>query len=176
VYATYYDITVEAALRVLQDADQTEDAAQTVFVRLYAIWAEARSRPLGRAWFTTAGHHAAVSMRRSQSRTHQANDAASVAATVDPQRPDTLLEAKELRLSLQRAVTDLPTRCRAVARMCLLDGYTHREAATELDVSVKAVEKQAARARRLLRVNNNLAPDKFPGGGRGQTRYRNRYG
>jgi len=50
---------------------------------------------------------------------------------------------------LAHAIADLPPRCRAVMSLIVFDGLTHPEVAERLGI-VAAVEKQAARGRRLL--------------------------
>jgi RNA polymerase sigma factor (sigma-70 family) len=52
---------------------------------------------------------------------------------------------------LERMIERLPRRCAVVCRLVYLEELTHSEAARALGMSVKAVEKQVARARRRLR-------------------------
>lgn len=59
--------------------------------------------------------------------------------------------ADEFEVHLQQAVSDLPERCRTVFLMSKLDEMTNKQIAGNLDISVKAVEKQMTKAYKLLR-------------------------
>jgi RNA polymerase sigma-70 factor (ECF subfamily) len=55
------------------------------------------------------------------------------------------------RNRLLQAVAALPERCREVFVMCKFDGYTHREIAEKLGISVSTVEKHLVKGLRLCR-------------------------
>jgi RNA polymerase sigma-70 factor (ECF subfamily) len=64
-----------------------------------------------------------------------------------------LVMARQEWAATEAAISRLPPGCRAVLLLCRLQGCTHREAAARLGLSHKTVEKQHARALRLLRVS-----------------------
>lgn len=55
------------------------------------------------------------------------------------------------RNRLLHAVAALPDRCREVFVMCKFDGYSHREIAEKLGISVSTVEKHLVKGLRLCR-------------------------
>jgi RNA polymerase sigma-70 factor (ECF subfamily) len=57
-----------------------------------------------------------------------------------------------LRLDLDRAVASLPPRARAVLVLFDIEGWSHDEIATSLDMAVGSSKAQLHRARRLLRM------------------------
>jgi RNA polymerase sigma-70 factor (ECF subfamily) len=56
--------------------------------------------------------------------------------------PSELLENKELAIVLNKALTDLPEKCRIIFTMKKMGECTNKEIARKLDISVKTVEAQ----------------------------------
>ena len=65
---------------------------------------------------------------------------------------DSAGHATALSLDLQQAVDSLPPRARAVLVLYDIEGWTHEEIATALDMAVGTSKAQLHRARRLLRA------------------------
>ena len=63
---------------------------------------------------------------------------------------------------LERAIAGLPEGCRAVLLLRKVDLLSHREIADKLGIAVSTVEKQHARALRLLRAALPGDPDPTP--------------
>lgn len=62
-----------------------------------------------------------------------------------------LLE-EEMMTRLDRAISQLPPRCREVYRLSREEGLSNREIASRLGISLKAVERQMTRALKSIRV------------------------
>lgn len=167
LYRRWWHVTVEGASHVLiLDAD-AQDAAQSVFARLWASgeWSGVQDPE---RFFWQAGYNAALSaVRRQRRRPTMPLSEALVRAAPDPSALDHLLEQESRARALQ-VISHLPQRCRLVCAMVFLDGLTHREAAAKLGVSVGAIEKQVARGRRHLRQivgSAGAGPSTFVDGG-----------
>lgn len=65
--------------------------------------------------------------------------------------PEYLAEIKERLFHLQRIIDNLPSKCRQVFWMFHVDGFSHKEIAAKLDVSVNMVERHIIRAMLDLR-------------------------
>ncbi len=63
-----------------------------------------------------------------------------------------ILIEKELEDQFQEIVNDLPERCREVFILSRVNGMKNREIAMELNLSLKAIEKQITYALRILRA------------------------
>ena len=63
------------------------------------------------------------------------------------------LEFTELETLIQKAINDLPEKCRQVFVMSRFDGKMNKEIACELNISVKAVEANMTRALKALRIS-----------------------
>jgi RNA polymerase sigma-70 factor, ECF subfamily len=59
----------------------------------------------------------------------------------------------ELELKIDTAIESLPPQCRNVFEMSRLKGLKNREIATELNISIKVVEKHISKALIILREN-----------------------
>ncbi|MCK5367631.1 MAG: sigma-70 family RNA polymerase sigma factor, partial [Cyclobacteriaceae bacterium] len=61
------------------------------------------------------------------------------------------LESSEAESRINRALDDLPDKCREIFLMNRFDGLKYREIAKKLDISIKTVETQMSRALKTLR-------------------------
>ena len=66
--------------------------------------------------------------------------------------PDSAGHTTALAMDLERAVATLPPRARAVLVLYDVEGWTHEEIATGLDMAVGTSKAQLHRARGLLRA------------------------
>jgi len=77
--------------------------------------------------------------------------------------PDEIVESEELRSRIRLAIDGLPQSQRETVYLFYLDGLTHREAATELDITVNAVKARLHQARSNLgSVLIDLQPKEAP--------------
>ena len=67
-----------------------------------------------------------------------------------------MLENQDLQRLINAAVEALPERCRIVFTLCRLEGKSHKEIATQLQISTKTVENQMTKA--LLSLRRRLQP------------------
>jgi RNA polymerase sigma-70 factor (ECF subfamily) len=65
--------------------------------------------------------------------------------------PDETIDQKELREELNKAINDLPDKCREIFAMSRFDQLKYSEIADILGISVKTVETQMGRALKKLR-------------------------
>lgn len=76
----------------------------------------------------------------------------SESSRIDYLEPDQMLIARELNTYLQKAIEELPERCRTIFRMVREDELTYKEVAQLLDVSPKTVENQMSIALKKLKL------------------------
>lgn len=147
------------ARRMLGDAQEAEDVAQEVFLR---VWREApRWRP-GGAKFATWMHRVALNLcydrlrrRRETTDPDAGMDIADSAASAPEQ-----IWARQRHARVQSALHALPERQRAAITLCHYQEMSNIEAAAVLEVSVHALESLLARGRRALKASlSDLAGD-----------------
>jgi RNA polymerase sigma-70 factor (ECF subfamily) len=133
--------------RLLGNAGEAEEVAQDAYLRIYQKPAQKPEALL----YTTARRLAINRLRR-----RQISPVAPTDATVDtarstaPSVPSQVSARQEWDL-LREAIDDLPPGCRQVLLLRKVELLSHREISERLGIAISTVEKQHARALRLLR-------------------------
>lgn len=140
------------AFRLLGNQKDTEDITQEVFLRLWTNaekWKAEKSKLT--TWLHRITHNLCIDYLRKHGRM-QTQD------SFDDEVDDSLNENKEstdesndkLRL-IREAVSALPENQRSALSLCHYQGFSNKEAAAIMNISVKALESAIARAKRSLR-------------------------
>lgn len=137
------------ALRMTGSRADAQDVVQDVFLRL---WQRPDAWRPGQAQFSTWLYRVVVNRCLDLKRRPKGTDLDSVE---EPQAPDanaedSLLDAERSR-ALDSAVNQLPERQRAAIVLTYTAGLRNAEAASAMDISVKAFEALLVRAKRELR-------------------------
>lgn len=145
----HLDRAYAVALRMTGSRADAEDVVQEVFLRL---WQRPDAWRPGQAQFSTWLYRVVVNRCLDLKRRPKAGALDAIAEPQDP-RPDA--EADLVAAARQRAVNDaveaLPERQRAAIALTYTAGLKNTEAASALDISVKAFEALLVRAKRELR-------------------------
>lgn len=137
------------ALRLSGSAADADDLAQETFVR---VWLKARSYKPGTVKVTTWIHRIAHNLWIDEFRKRRRTANAAFEHMPDPAPgQDTLQADREDLARLQLALNGLPERQRSAIVLCQIQGFSNQEAATIINVSVRALESLLARARRSLK-------------------------
>lgn len=150
-FRAFYDAWqpfVVLVARASVDDDVAQDLAQRIFARLWRSgeWRELRS----------PGHYLRRAVRNeiiswSRRRTFLLLSTLSDLQLAHPSGgAEERLLAAEARANLITLVERLPPRCSQAMILRYFHGLSHREIAEEMDIGIKAVEKQMARGRRYL--------------------------
>ncbi len=75
--------------------------------------------------------------------------------------PETLLIRKEIKDSIYRIIEAMPMQAGLVFRLHKMEGFTYKEIAETLDLSVKTVENHMGRALRFFKDVLSTNPDLF---------------
>ena len=141
----------------LGNSAAAEDVYQELFLRLRAAQLPAEIRD-ARSFIYKAAYNLANEHSRANRR-QQARDANWVDHTTRKVGADTVaresaaddaLDAKQRLDTVAACIAELPPRCREVFTLCRLRGQSHREVATALGISTKAVEKHITTALKYL--------------------------
>jgi RNA polymerase sigma factor (sigma-70 family) len=147
--------------RLLGNAAEAQDVAHDAYLRVYPVVArEKATRP--RALLYLTARRLAINRLKRRSISPIARDAAETesAPATSPGVAQQIIARQELTL-LEQAIAGLPDGCRTVLLLRKVELLSHREIADRLGIAVSTVEKQHARALRLLRAA--LPGDMVPG-------------
>lgn len=147
----YLPAVTRCAAHMLGDPAEAEDVAQDTFLRLHRKLASWEGGEDGlSSWLHRVAVNLSIDRHRTPARPGSLADIGEVAEPADLDGP---LDRKR---HIEAALAGLPERQRAAVVLVHYQGFSGREAASALDVSVEALESLLARARRTLR--NTLAP------------------
>jgi RNA polymerase sigma factor (sigma-70 family) len=157
-FASFYQATLAPLRRylgrILGNRAEAQDVAHDAYSRVYrAMETDQVNQPQG-LLYTTARHLAINQLRRRDRSPVQPAEAEIIA--LSPAQSPAVEDIVAARLQLadvKAAIARLPLGCRTVLLLCQFEGLTHPQVAARLGISRKTVEKQHARALRLLRAS-----------------------
>jgi RNA polymerase sigma-70 factor (ECF subfamily) len=152
LFRTHYSAVAGFAYSYVQARDQAEEIAQTVFIALWDRRDKLDIKQTLRAYLLASVRNQALN-RSARARVEQRWYESTLHDTeqYDVQPADEALIAAELTEQVRAAIAELPPGCRRVLQLRWYDQLSHAEIADVLSISVKGVENQLARAKRLLR-------------------------
>jgi RNA polymerase sigma-70 factor (ECF subfamily) len=155
-------LAVESALkkylrRFLAQQQDIEDIVQDVFVRAYESESTQEVRSPKSFLFRIARN---IALNEVSRKSHQlmiyVGDVADLDVIDDKCTGLQALELQQRLAILNKAIAELPSQCQRVLVMRKIYGYTHKEVAECLNISVKTVEKHLTKG--LHRCQQALTP------------------
>lgn len=148
--------------RLLGSATEAQDVAHDAYVRVYPTVTQ-QPTPHPEALLYTTARRLAINRLKRRSISPIAPDGTAVetAASTTPGVAQEVIARQEVEL-LERAIAELPEGCRAVLLLRKVELLSHREIADRLGIAISTVEKQHARALRLLRLALTSSLDRNP--------------
>jgi RNA polymerase sigma-70 factor (ECF subfamily) len=151
IYLKFFNGLSNYAFSILKDKDSAKDVVQEVFLDLWRKRKELQIKTSIDAYLLRSVKFKSIDYIRKASTKQQY--AASVSAQAidysDQLYDEDDLEERKQRISY--AIAQLPPKCRKAFLMSRLQGFTYKEIAQEMNVSVKTIENQISRAFKLLR-------------------------
>jgi RNA polymerase sigma factor (sigma-70 family) len=149
LYQEWRHVVWAAARLLLPCDDDADDAVERVFLRMLRRPNRVPKAGLNNAYFRRAGRNEALLLQRGRQRELSIHEEILETIPARAPLPDDLLHIKEVGKRLEGLVDALPPRCAGIMKL-RLEGASNPEIAQALGISVRAVEKQAARGRHLL--------------------------
>ena len=155
-FTTLYQATVNPLrrylARLLGNTTEAQDIAHDAYLRLYpTLKSQSAENPEALLYVTARRLAINRLKRRSISPIHPGEANYESAASASPSVEQEVMARQELTL-LEAAIAELPAGCRAVLLLRKVELLSHREIADRLGIAISTVEKQHARALRLLRA------------------------
>jgi RNA polymerase sigma factor (sigma-70 family) len=162
-FAGFYRATVTPLrrylARLLGNSTEAQDVAHDAYLRVYPKVEDASAQNPEAVLYTTARHLAFNQLKRRRIAPFAPGVTdPETAASPQPGVAQQVMARQELH-SLEQAIAQLPTGCRAVLLLRKLELLSHREIAQRLGIAISTVEKQHARALRLLRAALTVESD-----------------
>jgi len=158
LYIAHYESLCYYAQRFVLDLETSREIVQDVFVR---IW-EKRATLLGEESLKSYLYksvrnkcldylkHLNIEYEYEKKRISEMQEPGSDSSNMEDQPLDGLI-TEELRNAIQRAIENLPEKCREIFELSRYEGLKYREISEELKISVKTVETQMYRAIKSLK-------------------------
>jgi RNA polymerase sigma-70 factor (ECF subfamily) len=157
-FASFYRATLMPLRRYLArmvgDPGDAEDLAHDAYVRIYgSMDVESVGQPKAYL-FTTARRLALNQIKRRKIAPVHASDGLKIIEFAEAGGPgvEQVVMARQEWARLEAAIEELPTGCRTVLLLRKRDQLSHEKIGLQLGIAVSTVEKQHARALRLLRA------------------------
>ena len=159
VISRYSPVLFRVALRRLRNVEDAEDAVQDALLSAYKHIGQFEGRSQLSTWLTTIVTNVSLMKLRRCSRhetlsldQNHENDGAVFASELMDVRPnpETICAQAEMDETLRRALRELSPKQRSAIQMCELDGFSTREAANALGISMNTLKSRVSRARATL--------------------------
>lgn len=155
IFRDWYARLVLIADRIVGERQVAEDLAQEVFLELWRRRETLALETTVHAYLLQSVRNRALNhLRHVQVRRRSAAEVVEMSGSSIPADAETV--AGELAVAIEHAMLALTPRCREVFQLSRERGFKYSEIATQLGVSVKAVEAQMGKALRTMR--EHLAP------------------
>ncbi|HLB82917.1 MAG TPA: RNA polymerase sigma-70 factor [Gemmatimonadales bacterium] len=155
-FQAYYVELCEYVLRFVGSAEAAQDLVQDLFLRLWDSRGPRDVTRLTRPYLYVAARNRALKYLRHRRVVTTWIARAACEDTPPSDTPEDLCLCAELDDVVQRAIAQLPARCRAVFMLRRREQLSYREIATRLGVSLGTVKSQMWRA--TLRLRAKLGP------------------
>jgi RNA polymerase sigma-70 factor (family 1) len=144
LYQRYFGKVYAMALKYLPNVFQAQDIVQEVFGRVWLNRAQLPTIQSFEAWLITITRNLLINELRKM---HPAGS-----QPVAPADPHAILEYRQLEQLLLQAVNKLSNRQREVYRLSRVEGYSHKEIAAQLGISVDVSREHLSKALHNIRA------------------------
>jgi RNA polymerase sigma-70 factor (ECF subfamily) len=150
VFKVYHSLLCSTVFRIVQDREIAKDIVQDVFIR---FWNKHESLPQDlnlKAYLRRAAINGALNHLRKIKRIPQGSleDWEIIA---EPQQIENILYTNDLEMAINITIDKLPSVCRTVFMLSRFDEMSNSEIASQLEISLKSVEKHITKALKSLR-------------------------
>ncbi|MCH5599585.1 RNA polymerase sigma-70 factor [Niabella ginsengisoli] len=151
-YKSVFDLHYEAlygyACSMLKAETYVDDILQNIFIKLWQSKEKIKPETVKSYLYTSVRNECLNHIKHKGVQATYAQTTMMAGSTSDHNNQT---EQKELHEKIQYLVNQLPEKCAAVFYLCRQSGFSYKEVAEALDISVKTVENQMSKALKFLR-------------------------
>ena len=149
IFDRYYPFVSFAIYRLVPDSGVAEDIAQEVFME---IWKRRHSLQIStsfKAYLRRSAVNRSLNFLRDKKHRYHVEITDAQYELQTPENPT--LEINELQQHIDKAIRELPERCRRAFTLSRYEEMSYQEIANDMNISIKTVENQIVKALKLLR-------------------------
>lgn len=145
IFSHFYIPLFQFAVSIVKHHEPAEEIVEDVFIRIWDNRERIQAISNLRSYLYVAVRHRCLNhvARRGASDSYELDQLDVVCAELVPS-PEDLMVASELLQRVNRAIQELPPKCRIVYKLVKEDGLTYREAGEILNVSPRTIENHIA--------------------------------
>ena len=144
----YFEKLFGYAFTIVKDNAEAKDIVQSAFVKLWEKRNEVNWPVAVQSYLYTTVYRLSLNTIRNR-KIREGHHKQIIPMQKGEQR--NIAEEKEKSVRIQKAIDELPPRCKEVFYMSRMEGKKYAAIAVELDISVKTVEVQIGKALKFLR-------------------------
>jgi RNA polymerase sigma factor (sigma-70 family) len=157
LYELYYSYAMSVCIRYSRTREEAREILNDGFMKVFTSLRMRDERHQFKSWLRKIMIHAAIDHYRKHSKHYLLDEREDAARWLPSPNADTIGNISHAELISM--IQQLPPGYRAVFNLYVIDGYTHEEIASQLDISVGTSKSNLFKAREYLKVvlkNNNV--------------------
>lgn len=151
LFRSYFTPLCSFAQKYVRDIDEAKDIVHNVFINLWNKRDQVDLNTSLKSYLFQGVQNRSLNYIRDRKKLVQFDTPQSEAELGQYLESRDHLETEEAEGRINRALDDLPDKCREIFLMNRFDGFKYWEIAEKLDISIKTVETQMSRALKSLR-------------------------
>jgi RNA polymerase sigma-70 factor (family 1) len=158
LYTSLYSYLFGFAKTIVQSRESAEEVVSDVFIKVWERRKELEKIENLKVYLYVATRNIAFNYLDKQKRnsTNSIDDVEAEFTSIDFD-PEQLLITADMLALIQKAIDQLPPKCKVIFKLAKEDGLKYREVAEVLNISVKTVENQLAIA--LFKIGTAVSFD-----------------
>ncbi len=149
LFETYCQALIYFAWRYVKNTQIAENIVQDVFLMIWFNRTKLNPALKIKPYLYKAVKNQAMQHLRKTKFENQKENIQSLDSST--KSPEDILDEKEIAISVQRAISELPSKCRLIFTMSKYSNLTYSEIAEIQNISIKTVETHMGRALKFLR-------------------------
>lgn len=147
-FKLHYKALCNAANKILDDKDASEDVVQDVFLKLWAKKEDTAIIQSIKSYLYRATINTSLNYLESNKKVIRLQPADELKQFVNAGEE---LQHKELEVKINEAINQLPPKCKVIFVLSRYEGMKYQQIADHLGISIKTVENQMGKALQMLR-------------------------
>lgn len=152
-FKTFFPGLCSFAYKYVHDFDMSKSIVHDVFVNMWEKRATIDRSKSVKSYLFTSVRNRCFNYLRDQKKFDSSEIKLDEVSDNSDQTGSDEMEAAELAATIQKALSQLPEKCREVFKLNRFEGLKYKEIADQLHISVKTVEAQMTKALKLLRTS-----------------------